>query len=198
MIRRPGWSRLHSLTITDVNVVKVALRALLTIASKVGGTSSVRVLGPFAMSTFPRSFILGLLQACPFISLDPFIWRQLTMDKRAFIGFLALSLRELEAWLGARIEGRRLEVISLAFPVSLGSSLALALSFPLSINMSRSNKVRGRRNVRSRGDNRTLSIGIVSILALGSLFAASLTYPMGAMLLARLSWGGRRGLTGEP
>ena len=102
LVRRRRRSRWHSLAIASLSVMKIALRPLLAIASDVGSTGSIRVLGSGTRGTISPTLSPSLLGTRPLISLDLFFRGQLAMSERTLVCLGTLSLGELKARSGAR------------------------------------------------------------------------------------------------
>ena len=96
LIRRSGRRRSHNLTLTNVDVMKVALGSLFPVAFDVGSTGSIRVLGSSARSV-STTLCQGLFRPCPFITLNPLFGRKLPMNKGTLVSLSAFPHGELKA-----------------------------------------------------------------------------------------------------
>ena len=80
------------MSVTKLNVVKVALRTFLAIASNVGSTSGIGVTIALTRGTISSTLDLGFLGTRPLISLD-FLFRcELAMSEWTLVGLGAFPL----------------------------------------------------------------------------------------------------------
>ena len=164
LARRRRRSRRHSLTVAELNVMKVALCTLLAVASNVGSTSSIGVTSASTRGTISSALDLGFLGTRPLISLD-FLFRcELAMSEWTLVGLGTFSLGEFKAGPGTlrRNTRGRMFILTLTVALSTRFALTLAFAFSLDINLGRSN------NVSSRNRGRALTIRVMSVVALGS------------------------------